>query len=525
MSRKRVLWVDDEIEYLRSHIMFLETRGYSVTPVFNGDDAIHMITEKPNEFDIVLLDEQMPGKSGLATLVEIKELIPELPVVMVTKSEEEQLMEQALGKKIDGYLTKPVNPSQILLVCKRLLHSKEIMSLQLKQDFARNYSANHESLQNRMNAQEWVNLYKNLSKWDVELENIKDEGIRQAHVGQKSDADAFFSDFIVANYMRWMQGEGNKPLLSPDIIDEFIVPRLRSGEKVYFVIIDSMRLDQYMILQPLLKKYFYIDNYIYYSILPTAEDFARIALLAGMYPKEIAERYPKIWSETMKNISDENRNEGILIKKKLSACGLKLGNAMEYVKLTDESNVHGVVDNIDKYSNKRLVTFVVDFVRKFIHGQTTSKVLQDIAPDEIAFRKLTGSWFERSKIFQILKKLACKDCTVIFTTSNGSNLCTRGTELYGDSDLSSIEKLRYRYGEKITCDERYAFFMHEPARFNLPQNTSDTSYIILKENYYFINHDVYKHYNKQYRNTFQRGGISMEEMILPLAVMEPKQIK
>ena len=241
VSRKKVLWVDDEIEFLRSHIMFLETRGYSVTPVFSGDDAIHMIKNKPDEFDIVLLDEQMPGKGGLATLDEIKIIIPELPVVMVTKSEEEELMDKALGRKINGYLTKPVNPSQILLVCKRLLHSTEIMSSQLKQAFVRSFSINRDALQGSMNAGEWVTVYKNLSKWDIELEDTKDEGIRQAHVGQKSDANALFSDFMVNNYMRWVNGEGNPPLFSPDIIDEYIVPLLHSGETVYFIVLDSMR--------------------------------------------------------------------------------------------------------------------------------------------------------------------------------------------------------------------------------------------------------------------------------------------
>jgi DNA-binding NtrC family response regulator len=226
MSRKKVLWVDDEIEYLRSHIMFLETRGYSVIPVFNGDDAIHIISEKPDKFDIVLLDEQMPGKGGLDTLVELKEIAPELPVVMVTKSEEEQVMETAMGLNIDGYLTKPVNPSQILQVCKQILHSSEIISSQLKQDFVRNFSANRQSLQNRMDAEEWAALYKNLAKWDIELENTVDEGIRQAHAGQKSDADKLFSDFIVANYMLWMSGDRKAPLFSPRVIDEFLVPKL-----------------------------------------------------------------------------------------------------------------------------------------------------------------------------------------------------------------------------------------------------------------------------------------------------------
>lgn len=523
ISRKKVLWVDDEIEFLRSHIMFLETRGYSVTPVFSGDDAIHLIKNKPNEFDVVLLDEQMPGKGGLATLDEIKILVPELPVVMVTKSEEEELMEKALGRKINGYLTKPVNPSQILLVCKRLLYSTEIMSTQLKQAFVRSFSLNRDALHSRMDVKEWVTLYKNLAKWDIELENTRDEGIRQAHIGQKSDANALFSEFIVSNYMKWINEEGKPPLFSPNIVDEYIVPILHANESVYFIVLDSMRLDQYMMIQPLLKKLFRIENHTYYSILPSTAEFARISLMAGMYPNEAKKKNPKLWSEVHKNIFGRSSKEGGFLRTKLADCGFRLGNAFEYVKLTNENEAQEVIDTIDKYKKKKMVAFVAEFVDKIIREQMTTDVLQDIVPDENAFRRLTYSWFERSNLYEILKKLAHQDCKVIFTTSNGSNLCTRGTELYGGP--STLVNLRYQSGKNITCDERYAMYMHEPARFKLPQKSKDSNYVILKENYYFISHGTYKDYNEQYQNTFQRGGISMEEMIVPLAVMEPKEIE
>ncbi len=523
MSRKKVLWVDDEIEYLRSHIMFLETRGYSVTPVFSGDDAIHLIEQKPDEFDIVLLDEQMPGKGGLATLSEIKEMTPELPVVMVTKSEEEQLMEEALGRNIDGYLTKPVNPSQILIVCKRLLHSKELMSTQLKQDFVRNFSQNREILQNKMDIKEWVALYKNFAKWDIELEDVRDEGIRQAHTGQKSDANAHFSDFIIAHYMQWMQGDGKAPLFSPQVIDTYVVPHLHSDERVCFVVVDSMRMDQFIMLQTLLKKYFFIENNTYFSILPNAAEFARNALFAGMYPSEIQEKRPKVWADILSDDKNRNKHESALLKYNLKSHKFKGKDLLEYRHLADESDAQDIIDNYDKCKNKKLVTLVVDFLDKFIRGQSASNVLQDIVPDDKAFRKLFYTWFERSKLFEMLQMLSEKDCTVVLTTSGGTNLCTRGTESYGGPCV--FESLRYRSGEKITCDERYAFYMHEPERFNLPQETEESNFIILKENYYFINHDTYHNYNEQYQNTFQRGGISMEEMIVPLAVMKPKQIK
>ena len=519
MSRKKVLWVDDEIEYLRSHIMFLETRGYSVIPVFNGDDAIHIISEKPEEFDIVLLDEQMPGKGGLDTLVELKEIAPELPVVMVTKSEEEQVMETAMGLNIDGYLTKPVNPSQILQVCKQILHSSEIMSSQLKQDFVRSFSAIRQSLQNRMDAEEWVAIYKNLTKWDIELETTKDEGIRQAHAGQKSDADMLFSDFIIANYMLWMRGDRKPPLFSPKVIDKYIIPPIEAGEQVYFIVLDSMRLDQYLILQPFLRRYFAIENHSFYSILPSTPEFARNALLSGLYPIDIAKEHPKIWQEILKDLSNGNTKEAQLLKKKMSSAGLAAGD-VEYVRLHDEKSAKSAIKSIEKYSDKKLVTIVVDFVDMFIREQATTMILRDIAPDEAAFRKLTRSWFEFSKVFELFRDLARKDCTLVFTSSSGSNLCTRGAEFHWDMD--TMKSFRYKYGENISCDERYAFYMHEPERFNLPQKSADTSCIVLRENYYFVNRSTYKEYNEQYQNTFQRGGISMKEMIVPLAVMKPK---
>lgn len=522
LSRKKVLWVDDEIEFLRSHIMFLETRGYRVTPVFSGDDAIHLISEKPDEFDIVLLDEQMPGKGGLATLAEIKEMLPDLPIVMVTKSEEEQLMEEAFGRKIDGYLTKPVNPSQILIVCKRLLHSKELVSNKLKQEFSRNYSTNREMLRERMSFSEWVVLYSNISKWDMELENIRDEGIRQAHIGQRFDANRLFSEYLVAKYMKWMQGKGNPPPLSPDVMDTFILPQLKTNEQLYVIILDCMRLDQFLILHPLLKKYFHIKTHHFFSILPSTPEFSRTSLLSGLYPTEIANQYPEVWQEILRSYFGGNIDERFLLHEKLKSKGYDPDKMLNFIKLTDENSTDNYIDSITKNDDKQMVAMVIDFFDMFIRGHATSKVLQDIAPDEIAFRKLTISWFERSRVFQILKQLANQNCTVIFTTSNGTCLCTRGTEFYGKAN--SLQNLRYRFGEKLTCDERYAFFMHEPNRFKLPAGTPQTCYITLKENYYFINHDVYKNYNKQYLNTFQHGGISLEEIIIPLAIMTPKQI-
>jgi len=336
-TRKKVLWVDDEIEFLRSHIMFLETRGYNVTPALCGDDALHLIHEKPREFDIVLLDEQMPGKDGLTTLEEIKEFVPDMPIVMVTKSEEEHVMDDAMGKKIDAYLTKPVNPSQILSICKKLLDSKQMISSQISQKFVRSYSDTRMMMSSMLNAKDWIRLYENLVKWDFELEKTEDEGLRQAHEGQKSDCNAAFCSFIADHYAEWLKGKDNPPLLSPDIIEKFVHPLLKEEKKVYFVVLDCMRLDQYIGIETILKKFFDIERYYFYSILPTATPFARNALFAGKHPLDIQNDYPQLWKEASDDESSLNRYERQLLARKLRSLGHEFSDDPRYTKLLDAS--------------------------------------------------------------------------------------------------------------------------------------------------------------------------------------------
>jgi CheY-like chemotaxis protein len=520
MSRKKVLWVDDEIEFLRSHIMFLETRGYSVTPVFSGDDAIHIIHGNPQEFDIVLLDEQMPGKDGLTTLEEIKEFVPDLPVVMVTKSEEEQVMEDALGKKIDGYLTKPVNPSQILSVCKRLLHSKQIISSQISQRFVRNYSEMRSVLHNPLSAHDWMRVYENLMRWDLELQKVEDEGIRQTQTGQKSDANELFSNFVIENYLHWINGGGEPPLFSPHVVEKYVVPPLNEGKRVYFVVFDCMRLDHFLEIEPLVKKYFDIQRNYYYSILPSATAFTRNALFAGKFPDAIAETYPDLWTAETIGGAHANQHEEELIRDNLRGHGIDLGDAMRYLTVSDRADSQDLLGELTQIRDKRFVSIVVNFADMLIQNQSASAVMQEIAPDEASFRRLTHSWFQYSNIFQALKELSRQDCTVVITTGNGSVLCTRGTEIYGDT--ATEMNYRYRFGEKVTCDERHALFISNPPMFKLPAPAPDANCLILKENYYFIRHDKFENYQKQYQNSFQHGGISLSEMIVPVAVLNPR---
>ncbi|MBD3344033.1 MAG: PglZ domain-containing protein [Chitinivibrionales bacterium] len=519
-GRKKVLWVDDEIEFLRSHIMFLETRGYSVIPVFSGDDALHVLTEKPGKFDLVLLDEQMPGKDGLTTLEEIKEMQPDLPVVMVTKSEEERLMEDAFGRKIDGYLTKPVNPSQILSVCKRLLDSRQIMSTQINQRFVRDYSENRVALSSTMDARRWIRLFNNLTKWDLELQNVEDEGLRQTHAGQRSDCNAVFAEFITEHYPAWVKGNKNPPLMSADIVEKVLFPRLQDDKKVFFIVLDCMRLDQYYAIEPLLRTYYSIQRGCYFSLLPTSTPFARNALFAGMYPQEISEQYPKLFKDLDEESDAHNKYEKKMLAEKLKSLGMSVKRDYPFEVIKNTRDSQKVLRNIPSYKKHPLVTIVVDFVDLLAHSRSTSTILKEIAPDETAFRSLTSSWFQYSNLFQILRELARKDCTVILTTDHGSTFCTRGTEVYGVESLA--KNLRYKYGPKVTSDERHSIFLSDPTVYRLPVVAEENNCIIAKENYYFVHPDKFENYQEQYQNSFQHGGVSMEEMIIPLAIMEPK---
>lgn len=520
-ERKKVLWVDDEIEFLRSHIMFLETRGYSVIPVFSGDDAIELLHERPREFDIVLLDEQMPGKDGLTTLEEIKAFLPDLPVVMVTKSEEEHVMEDALGKKIDGYLTKPVNPSQILSVCKSLLHSKQIISNQVSTRFVRAFSQHRAALSRDLSAQDWLSLYRSLTMWDFELEQVEDEGVRQSHAGQKSDSNAAFAEFVIEHYPQWLRGESRPPRLSHNVLDEFVAPRIVAGENVVMVVLDCMRLDQYLSIEKLLRNYFEIERHGFFTILPSATRYARRSLLSGLLPDELAQRYPQILTEDDDSVYADAEFEKQLLKDYFARKNIKL-SAKETLLATIANNAdaQNVLNTLGKIEKCRMSTIVVNFVDLLTQSHTTSSLLRDIAPDESSFRALTYSWFQYSTLFQILRSLAQRNCTIVLTTDHGSMLCSRGTELYGTDAISPT--VRYYAGKGLNSDERHVFYVSTPAQYRLPPVEENFTYLLAREKYYFVAPDNFENFQNQYQPSFYYGGISMEEMIVPLAVLRAR---
>jgi len=520
-TRKKILWADDEIEYLRSHIMFLETRGYSVVPVFCGDDAIALVNDNPTAFDIVLLDEQMPGKSGLTTLEKIKEINPDLPVVMVTKSEEEQVMEDALGKKIDGYLTKPVNPSQILLVCKNLLDSKRIVSNNVSQRYIRSYSENRSLLSGHLTNLQWIKLYENMTNWDIALESADDEGLRQTHSGQKSDCNAKFSNAFIQNYSHWIKDESSAPLLSNNVMKKHVAPLLAENRRTYLIVLSGMRLDQYLGIESMLKKLYHVQRNYFFSVLPTDDLFSRSALLSGMLPSEIAALKTPHWS--IDNSADAvhvHLAEEQLLAENLARLGYNvIPEEPWFTLITDRLEPEHLSARIESCRKSKLVTFVVDFFEQLQQAGSTSGILQEITNDESGLRALTRSWFKRSALLHLLKETATQDCRVVIMSDHGSILCSRGTELYCAKTFEP--NLRYKFGSDISCDERTVVYLSDPAHYGLPNIGNEARCIIAKENYYFTKPDKFEHYNRHYKNTFQQGGVSMEEIIVPVSILTP----
>lgn len=516
MSRKRVLWADDEIEFLRAHIMFLETRGYTVIPSHNGDDALELM--KKEQFDIVLLDEHMPGKTGLVVLEEIKRTHPDLPVVMVTKSEEEQLMDEALGRKIDGYLTKPVNPSQILSVCKSLLASHHMHNAAVTQNYIREYSENRLSISGPVTWEDWIEIYLRLCNWDMQLENIQDEGLRQTHASQHSECNHLFSAFVMNNYMEWLKGN-NRPPMPPDILGNHIAPHLTEGGCVYLFVLSCMRLDQLLCLGPFLQEFFDIKRDCFYSLLPSDTPFSRSALLSGLFPDEIANKYNFLQQKKSFNGSITNQHEKELLIDKFKQLGVN-SDVIKYFPVKNDKEFGDFQCNISRLENTNCIALVMDAMEAIVDAQSQSGNILETITDETTLRSATKKWFQNSLLFQTLKTVSRQKCKVVITSDHGSILSTMPCQIYNETE--AVPNTRYRYGDIVTADERYVLFMGDPSQYRLPRLLANDRYIIGTENYYFATHTKFANYARKNTACFQWGGISLEEMIVPVWILTPK---
>ncbi len=522
MKLYKILWVDDEIELLRSHIIFLSEKGYEVDSVTNGEDAISAVKEK--EYDLIFLDEMMAGMGGLETLAKIKEFNPNIPVVMVTKSEEETLMDEAIGGKITDYLTKPVNPSQVLLVCKKIFEGRKLSNQHTAKDYLQDFNEISRAFLNNMDFEEWRDIYIKLANWDVELDAHPDINLRQTLNDQKKEGNKEFSKYIEKNYKNWVNnlGDVDTPTLSPEIVPEFVIPHLdKPGTAVFFFVIDCLRFDQWLVMEKHLNDLFKIDKDFYYAILPTATPYARNSLFSGLFPSEIEKYYPQFWSNSDDDEKSMNKYEKELLQLLLDRKRIKLRNDLKYIKIIDPEVGRNFEQNILSYQNTHLTAVVVNFLDMIAHGRSDSDLLKEIAPDEPAYRSLTNTWFTHSSLFATFKALAgMKNVKVVITTDHGSIRTLRGAKVLGDREAST--NLRFKFGRNLKVDDKHAIYIKHADEYKLPKRGVTINYIISKEDYYFVYPTDYHKFLTYYKDTFQHGGISMEEMILPVITMEPK---
>lgn len=516
----RILWADDEIDLLRPHILFLESRGYSVASVSNGADALEKV--KSERFDVVLLDEQMPGMGGLEALVEISRVVPDLPVVMITKSEEERIMEEALGNRITDYLTKPVNPSQVLLTCKRILERSRFRSATVSQNYLQSFNQITSALSDRLNFREWIDLYRELVRFDLNLEG--DESVRQILDDQYKEANRIFGRFVESNYEDWIADAGpsalrTRPVLSHEVVPTTVFPLLERSRPVVFMVIDCMRYDQWLMFEPLLYPLYDISMSWHYSILPTATPYSRNAIFSGLLPRDLARQHPKLWADGEEDEHSRNRDEELFLKELFARQHRNV--KLRYDKLVSSNDGREFATSVHELKQFDLSAVVVNFVDILAHSRSDSAVLKEIAPDERAYRALTRTWFEHSWLFQALQDLAKDDITLVITTDHGAVRSLHPTKVIGDRQTSTA--LRYKYGRNLKCDERHAMLVKDPASYGLPDSGVNTNYIIAKEDYYFVYPTNYNQYVTRYRDTLQHGGASMEEVILPVVTLKPRR--
>ena len=521
MTNGLLLWVDDEIEQLRAHIMFLEKKGYEIVTVSNGTDAIDQCRQR--NFDLVLLDEQMPGISGLETLRKLKELNPSISVVMVTKSEEEHIMEQAIGQKIADYLIKPVNPNQILLTLKKNIHRKAIETEITQSQYQQNFQQIAMQIMDCRTWQDWVDVYKRLVHWELELSSTESSMTEMLQM-QKEEANNGFAKFIKQNYLDWvasisnLESAANRPVLSPEIFKTKVFPLLSAGEKVFLVVLDNFRYDQWRVLSKELSEHFDIDEDLYYSILPTATQYARNAIFSGLMPNKILEMFPDLWVDEDEE-EGKNLNEEPLIRTQLERYRRK--ETFTYHKINTQADADKLMQQMKNIVKNPLNVVVFNFIDMLSHARTESKMVRELASNESAYRSITLSWFRHSVISDFFRELAQMDCRVIVTTDHGSIRCTQPVKIVGDRNTNT--NLRYKLGKNLGYDDKSLFVIKDPRKALLPQPNLSTSYVFATGDSFFAYPNNYNYYVSYYRDTFQHGGISMEEVIVPLITLTGKK--
>ncbi len=518
MNKPRILWIDDEIDLLRAHIFFLQEKNYVVETANNGLDAVEKV--RNSYYDIIFLDENMPGMTGLETLTQIKSISPNVPVVMITKSEEENIMDEAIGSKISDYLIKPVNPKQILLSLKKNIDQKRLVTQQTTSAYQMQFAKIGMQINDKLTPNEWKDIYKKLVYWEIELSQSDDSTMDEILSMQKEDANNAFFRFIKDNYIQWLQSETDeRPLLSPDIFKQKVFPLLNNSKKVFVLVLDNLRYDQWRTINSVFDNYFRIESEeLYFSILPTATMYARNAMFAGLMPSEIEKMYPEFWEDD-DNEGNKNRYEEQLLRKQMERFRRK--EKLYFDKLTGIRMERRISDNLKNILANDLSVLVLNFVDMISHARTEMDMIKELASDEKAYRSLTLSWFNNSSLLELLKGIADNDVRIVVTTDHGSIRVNNPVKVIGDRETNT--NLRYKLGKNLNYKSKQIYEIRDPRKALLPSRNVSTSYIFAHTADFLAYPNNFNYYANYYKDTFQHGGISMEEMIVPVVTLVPKR--
>ncbi len=519
MDKIKILWTDDEIDMLKPHILFLEGKGYEVIAARSGDEALDIVKEN-NNISAVLLDENMPGLSGLQTLIKIKQINNDLPVIMITKSEEEHIMDDAIGGKIADYLIKPVNPNQILLSLKKALDNKRLVSEKTNTEYRKEFGNIGIQINDSLTWSDWMELYKKIVFWELEMDKLQDKSMLEVLKMQKADANAQFFKFIEKNYVSWLNGkDANPPTMSHTLIKNKFLAELNKPEPVFFLLIDNLRWDQWKIIQPIIQDYYKVESEeTYFGILPTATQYARNAIFSGLLPSEMEKTFPTMWS----NDEDEggkNLHEEAFLQAQLKRL-LNKEVKMSYTKITNFAAGKRLSDNLHQLYQNKLNVIVYNFVDMLSHARTEMEIIRELAENESAYRSITLSWFEHSPLLDIIKQLADKKIKVVITTDHGTVHVKEPTKILGDKNVNS--NLRYKQGRALDYNAKEVFEIKNPSDAFLPKLHPSSRFVFAREDRFFAYPNNFNYYVNYYKNTFQHGGVSLEEIIIPYITLTAK---